>query len=79
MSASMLGLASIIFPFIIVILVIIGFYKAFVKKKDVSAYYTPFDEITGQTEVTFHEEQEVVSEEDEDGRDDQHKNKKDSK
>lgn len=44
------------FPLAIVILVLIGFYKVFVKKKSVQPFYTPFDEITGQSEVEFHED-----------------------
>ncbi|WP_282141573.1 DUF3951 domain-containing protein [Cytobacillus oceanisediminis] len=50
------------FPAAIVILVLIGFYKVFVKKKSVQPFYTPFDEITGQSEVEFHEEQELLAE-----------------
>lgn len=50
------------FPAAIVILVIIGFYKVFVKKKSVQPFYTPFNEITGQSEVEFHEEQEILAE-----------------
>lgn len=34
----------------------------FVKKKSVQPFYTPFDEITGQSEVEFHEEQEILAE-----------------
>ena len=43
-----------------------------------SAFYTPFDEITGQTPIAFHEEQHVV-EEDEgeaDGKDKYNKGRK---
>lgn len=49
-------------PSVIVVLVVIGFYKVFVKKKSVTPFYTPFDKITGQTEVEFHEEQDILAE-----------------
>lgn len=39
-----------------------GFFKVFIKKKGASLFYTPFDEITGQTEVEFHEKQEILAE-----------------
>lgn len=58
----------------IVILVLIGFYKVFVKKKNVTPFYTPFDEITGQSPIGFHEEQ-VILAEDEDQGDDKDKNR----
>lgn len=48
-------------PLLIVALVAVGFYKAFIKKKNVTASYTPFDEITGQTPIAFHEEHEVIA------------------
>ncbi|MBM7587463.1 hypothetical protein JOC86_004036 [Bacillus pakistanensis] len=62
-----MGLMAIGFPTVIVILVLVGFYKIFVKKRSVTPYYTPFDEITGQTEVEFHEEQEILVEEENQG------------
>ncbi|HDR6312153.1 TPA: DUF3951 domain-containing protein [Bacillus cereus] len=48
-------LATIGLPLTIVILVIIGFYKLFIKKKSITSFYTPFDNITGQTISEFHE------------------------
>ncbi|MDQ0270619.1 DUF3951 domain-containing protein [Cytobacillus purgationiresistens] len=63
------------FPAVIVILVLIGFYKVFVKKRSITPFYTPFDEIVGQSEVEFHEEQEILAE-DKDQSDDKQKNKK---
>ncbi|MFP3671190.1 DUF3951 domain-containing protein, partial [Priestia sp. SIMBA_032] len=48
-------------------LVIIGFYKLFIKKKSITSFYTPFDNITGQTICEFHEEQKILVSEDEDG------------
>lgn len=62
-------------PGVIFILVLIGFYKVFVKKRCVTLFYTPFDEITGQTEVEFHEEQ-IILAEDEDQGDDKNKNRR---
>lgn len=60
-------LATIGLPLTIVILVIIGFYKLFIKKKSITSFYTPFDNITGQTISEFHEEQKILVSEDEDG------------
>ena len=57
-------LATIGLPLTIVILVIIGFYKLFIKKKSITSFYTPFDNITGQTISEFHEEQKVLVYED---------------
>jgi hypothetical protein len=48
-------------------LVLISFYKVFVKKKSVTPFYTPFDQITGQTGVEFHEEQEILAEDEDQG------------
>ena len=61
------ALAAIGLPLTIVILVIIGFYKLFIKKKNITAFYTPFDNITGQTLSDFHEEQKVIIEDEEQG------------
>ena len=58
-------LATIGLPLTIVILVIIGSYKLFIKKKRIT-FYTPFDNITGQTISEFHEEQKILVSEDED-------------
>ncbi|MDF2856100.1 MAG: hypothetical protein K0Q87_1951 [Neobacillus sp.] len=62
-------------PIIIFIIVLISFYKVFVQKKSVTPFYTPFDEITGQSEVEFHVEQEILAV-DEDQGDDNNKSKK---
>ncbi|KZE06659.1 hypothetical protein B4117_1789 [Bacillus mycoides] len=43
------------------------FYKLFVKKKNITSFYTPFDHMTGQTISEFHEEQKVLVAEGEDG------------
>lgn len=63
------GLPAIIFTF-----VLINFYKTFVKKKTVTPFYTPFDEITGQSQIEFHVEQEIMAV-DEDQGDDKNKNR----
>ncbi|QED46270.1 DUF3951 domain-containing protein [Cytobacillus dafuensis] len=68
-------LMAIGFPAVIVIIVMISFYKVFVKKRSVTPFYTPFDQITGQTGVEFHEEQEILAE-DEDRGDDKDKKTK---
>ncbi|MCA1060620.1 DUF3951 domain-containing protein [Rossellomorea aquimaris] len=62
-----LSLFAVGFPAVITILVIVGFYKVFVRKKSPSLYYTPFDQVTGQTEVEFHEEQETIVEDEDYG------------
>lgn len=64
-----LGLPAIIFTF-----VLFSLYKMFVKKKSLTPFYTPFDEITGQSQVEFHVEQEILAE-DEDQGDDKNKNR----
>ena len=57
------------FPMAIFLLVLISFYKVFVKKKSVTPFYTPFDQITGQTGIEFHEEQEILAEDEDLGND----------
>lgn len=70
-----LALAALSFPMVVFILTIVGLYKLFIKKRNITAFYTPFDEITGQSAVAFHEEQEVIAE-DEDQGDDKNKNRR---
>ncbi|OOR22891.1 MULTISPECIES: DUF3951 domain-containing protein [Bacillus] len=41
--------------------------KLFIKKKRIISFYTPFDNITGQITSAFHEEQNVLVSENEDG------------
>ncbi|SER37705.1 Protein of unknown function [Gracilibacillus ureilyticus] len=55
------------FSLAVIILVLTGAYKVFVQKKNVTPFYTPFEEITGQTEIEFHEEQEVIAEDEDQG------------
>ncbi|MEH7247917.1 DUF3951 domain-containing protein [Neobacillus niacini] len=68
-----MDLMAVGFPAVIVILVLIGFYKVLVKKRSITPFYTPFDEITRQTEVEFREEQIILAEDEDQGDD---KNKK---
>jgi hypothetical protein len=56
-------------PIIIFMIVIISFYKVFVKKRSVTPFYTPFDEIMGQSQVEFHVEQEVLAVDEDQGDD----------
>lgn len=70
-----LHVAALGLPIAIVILTLIGFYKLFIKKKNITAFYTPFDQIMGQTTVEFHQEQQVVEEDEGEG-DDKDKNDK---
>ncbi|MGG1680313.1 DUF3951 domain-containing protein [Neobacillus sp. NRS-1170] len=72
---SPIDIMAVGFPTAIVILVLVGFFKVFVKKKSVPPFYTPFDEITGQSEVQFHEEREILAE-DEDQGDNKNKNRR---
>jgi hypothetical protein len=65
-----IGLFTIIFTF-----VLMSFYKVFIKKKNLTPFYTPFDEITGQSQVEFHAEQEIIAV-DEDQEDNINKKKK---
>lgn len=69
-----MNLALLGFPLAIILLMTIALYKIFIKKRPVSLFYTPFEEVTGQSQVAFHEEQEVIAEDDEQG-DDKNKNK----
>jgi hypothetical protein len=66
------------FPTIIFIFFLISFYKVFVLKKNLTPFYTPFDEITGQSQVEFHVEQEILAVDEEQG-DDKNKSKKNRK
>lgn len=66
------------FPTIIFAFVLMSFYKVFIKNKNLTPFYTPFDEITGQSQVEFHVEQEILAV-DEDQGDDKNKNKKNRK
>ncbi|MGG3803307.1 hypothetical protein [Metabacillus fastidiosus] len=38
------------------------FCRKTIKKKNITVHYTPFDEITGHSPVRFHEEQEIIVE-----------------
>ncbi len=60
-------LAFALLPLSVTLLIIIAWIKIFKKKRSPSLFYTPFDEITGQTEVEFHEEQEIPAVDEETG------------
>ncbi|MFT4417168.1 DUF3951 domain-containing protein [Fredinandcohnia humi] len=64
-----ISIMAVGFPLVIVLIVFISFYKVFVKKRSVTPFYTPFDEITGQSAVGFHEEQEILVEDEKQGDD----------
>lgn len=64
---NILNLAAVGLPLVIFVIVLIGFYKMFVLKKNITATYTPFDEITGQSPVVFHQEHEVIAEDEDQG------------
>ncbi|WP_353961078.1 DUF3951 domain-containing protein [Neobacillus sp. CF12] len=63
----MLNLAAVGLPLVIFIIVLIGFFRMFVLKKNITANYTPFDEITGQSPIVFHQEHEVIAEDEDQG------------
>lgn len=44
------------FSAFLILLIGIVTYKRIVNKQDVGTYYTPFDKITSQTNVEFHQE-----------------------
>jgi hypothetical protein len=71
----LLNMSAIALPVVIFILTLIGLYKMFIKKVSITPFYTPFDEITGQTPIVFHQEHEVIAE-DEDQGDGKNRNKK---
>lgn len=64
------------FPLAVFILTCIGLFNLFVRKRNITAYYTPFDEVTGQTAIPFHEEQTVLAEDEEQGDGKKKRNKK---
>lgn len=65
---------AVTLPAIIFTFVLITLYKMLIKKKTVTPFYTPFDEITGQSQVEFHVEQEILAVYEDQG-DDKNKNK----
>ncbi|MCJ8012423.1 DUF3951 domain-containing protein [Paenibacillus sp. KQZ6P-2] len=67
----------LMFSFTVILIALIGIiaFKIVKKKQLPDCYYTPFDYITGQTTVEFHEEKEEEEEENGQG-DDKDKNLK---
>lgn len=49
-------------PIVIAIILIVVIVKIMIKKKNVTVFYTPFDQITGHTNHEFHEEQQIIVE-----------------
>ncbi|ERI06717.1 hypothetical protein HMPREF0083_05203 [Aneurinibacillus aneurinilyticus ATCC 12856] len=66
-------LFTILFTGLLITLIGIIIYKITTKKELPDSHYTPFDYITAQTAVEFHEEKEEKEQEDEQG-DDKDKN-----
>ncbi|WP_059172787.1 DUF3951 domain-containing protein [Bacillus sp. FJAT-27445] len=50
-----MSVLPIAFSLVVVVLVLVAFYKVFVKKKGITPSYTPFDEITGHSPTAFRE------------------------
>jgi hypothetical protein len=65
MDLSFYALLSITLPIVLLLGIII--VKLIKNKQLPDSRYTPFDFITGQTNVEFHEEKEAVQEEDDQG------------
>jgi hypothetical protein len=63
----------LLFSILIIILIALIAVKIMTKKELPSSNYTPFDYITGQTNIEFHEEKEETEEENDKG-DDKDKN-----
>ncbi|WP_226668132.1 DUF3951 domain-containing protein [Metabacillus litoralis] len=61
------SVVSIGFTVLIVFIIIFVLYRKLINKKTPTVHYTPFDEITGQSPVKFHEEQQTLAEEFEQG------------
>ncbi|OYD06820.1 DUF3951 domain-containing protein [Paludifilum halophilum] len=68
------GFTTVSFSALIIVLIGIVLYKSIIRRKNVHAFYTPFDYLTGQTGVLFHDEKE--EKEDDDPGDDQDKSKR---
>lgn len=55
-------LAFALLPLSVTALFIVAGFKFFKRKQVPPLFYTPFDEITGQSGVEFHEEQDIPAE-----------------
>ncbi|GIN84054.1 hypothetical protein J6TS2_04400 [Heyndrickxia sporothermodurans] len=53
---SLSSLIPIAFTILLIVCLFIIIYNRFIKKKSISNIYTPFDHITGLSEVDYHEE-----------------------
>ncbi|MBZ9522806.1 DUF3951 domain-containing protein [Bacillus safensis] len=65
------------FLLLIVVSIVVILFKRIILGKRIGVYYTPFDNITGNTSIEFHEEQNEEENEDDQG-DDKDKNKKEN-
>ncbi|APJ11943.1 MULTISPECIES: DUF3951 domain-containing protein [Bacillus] len=65
------------FLLLIVVSIVVILFKRIILGKSIGVYYTPFDNITGNTSIEFHEEQNEEENEDDQG-DDKDKNKKEN-
>ena len=54
---------------LIVVLIVVILFKRIILRKSIGVYYTPFDNITGNTSIEFHEEQNEEENEDDQGND----------
>ncbi|MFP5202905.1 MULTISPECIES: DUF3951 domain-containing protein [Bacillus] len=57
------------FMLLIVVLIVVILFKRIILGKSIGVYYTPFDNITGNTSIEFHEEQNEEENEDDQGND----------
>ncbi|MGX1265268.1 hypothetical protein RKD55_003072 [Rossellomorea marisflavi] len=60
-------LAFALLPLSVTALLLVAGFKCFKRKQVPPLFYTPFDEITGQSGVEFHEEQDIPAEDEESG------------
>lgn len=54
---------------LIVVSIVVILFKRIILGKNIGVYYTPFDNITGNTSIEFHEEQNEEENEDDQGND----------
>lgn len=54
---------------LVVVLIVIILFKRIILGKSIGVHYTPFDNITGNTSIEFHEEQNEDENEDNQGND----------
>ncbi|WP_260985188.1 DUF3951 domain-containing protein [Bacillus pumilus] len=57
------------FMLLIVVSIVVILFKRIILGKSIGVYYTPFDNITGNTSIEFHEEQNEDENEEDQGND----------